>query len=408
MSNFNESNLWRAGVCSVDITPGAGEPMACFPVSAPDKGRMAEGAYDPLFATALAIGGDHDGVIICAMDVTMIRHDQLLRVRELVARLDPSIPVDRIILAASHTHHSLDNTYVFGIGVEHPGTATLLERVARAIAGAWRDREPVTLQTGTATADLSHNRRVMNAAGKSVMAFDRQPGVTTGPADSQVPIWVFRRPDGSPKSVLFQFTAHALAIGSSNRLFTADFPGAARRTLAGTLPGIKSLFVNGAAADIHPWQSMKADFAAVEMIGTALGEVVLDALPTLVDQRVEPIHMATRELQFVNRVDSTLRVPVLLSCVKVGPWLVAVVPGELFVEFQLRLKAALAPTPVLLIGYANGWPGYIPTNRAFDEGGYGVDLVLKDPPQYSRTALPPGAGETIYEALLELSQSVLT
>src|SRR5690606_13582577 len=116
-----------------------GEPMGCFPVTAPDKVRHAEGNHDPLFATALAIGGDHDGVIICAIDVTMIRHDQLLKVRESVARLDRSIPVERIILAASHTHHSMDNTYVFGIGVDHPGTAWLIERVAHVIAGAWRD-----------------------------------------------------------------------------------------------------------------------------------------------------------------------------------------------------------------------------------------------------------------------------
>lgn len=408
MPDCAESSLWLAGVCSVDITPQPGEPMGCFPVRAPDKLRMAEGAHDRLSATALALGGDVDGIVIGGVDVPMIRQDQLLRVREMVARLDASIPVDRIILAASHTHHSLDTCYVFGIGPEHPSIGTLLEQVTDAIVGAWRDREPVTLHTGVTEADLSHNRRVIDDRGKSILAFDRQPGVTTGPADSQIPVWLLRRPDGSNKAVLFQFTAHALAIGAANRLFTADFPGAARQTLVEKLPGTTPIFVNGAAGDIHPCQSMKTDFSSVEMIGAALGKAVLDALPLLTEQRGKTICLMTRELQFTNRVDPTLRVAVLLSCVRVGPWLVAIVPGELFVEYQLRLKAALAPTPVLLIGYANGWPGYIPTTQAYDDGGYGVDLFTNDPPLYSRTALPPGAGETIYDALLELSRSVLT
>jgi len=406
MPGGNEPHNWLAGIASVDITPATGEVIGCFPVKAPTIQRIAEGAHDRLSATALALGENHDGIVICGVDVPMIREDQLAIVRSLVADLDPSIPTDRIILAASHTHHSLDTCYVFGIPPNHPTISALVKQLADVIVRAWHDREPVSLHTGIAHADLSHNRRVMDASGKSIMVFDRQPGVTTGPTDPQAPTWLLQRSDGSPKALLFQFTAHALAIGPTNRVFTADFPGKTRALLAEKIPGVQPLFVNGAAGDVHPHQSMRQDFSAIEKVGTELATAVFNATATLTEQPAMPIRMASRLLKFVNRVDSSLEVSVKIACARVGDWLVASVPGELFVEYQLRFKAALAPRPVLLIGYANGWPGYIPTDQAYREGGYGVDLFTADPPQYSRTALPQGAGEAIFKTLLELADTV--
>ena len=64
---------------------------------------------------------------------------------------------------------------------------------------------------------------------------------------------------------------------------------------------------------------------------------------------------------------------------------------------------ALAPRPAFLIGYANGWPGYIPTEATYEEGGYSVDVFGSDPPALSRTALPRGAGEHILENLIDMA-----
>jgi hypothetical protein len=96
-------------------------------------------------------------------------------------------------------------------------------------------------------------------------------------------------------------------------------------------------------------------------------------------------------------------VAVELSCFALGDLVGLTVPGELFVEYQLELRRRLAPRKVLLIGYANGWPGYIPTREAFAEGGYGVDPFPGDPPALSRTALPEEAGERILEELAEMA-----
>jgi hypothetical protein len=76
------------------------------------------------------------------------------------------------------------------------------------------------------------------------------------------------------------------------------------------------------------------------------------------------------------------------------------------VEFQLAFKQQVDAEYATLIGYANGWPGYIPTRESYAEGGYGVDAYPGDPAELSRTCLPEGAGEAMLEALLDLADSL--
>jgi len=71
-------------------------------------------------------------------------------------------------------------------------------------------------------------------------------------------------------------------------------------------------------------------------------------------------------------------------------------------RFRERMDAQFGT----LIGYANGWPGYIATREACVEGGYGADAYSGDPPGLSRTCLPPAAGEMILDTLLELAVEV--
>ncbi|HEY1381834.1 MAG TPA: hypothetical protein VGF55_33855, partial [Gemmataceae bacterium] len=45
-------------------------------------------------------------------------------------------------------------------------------------------------------------------------------------------------------------------------------------------------------------------------------------------------------------------------------------PGEAFVELGREAEAAAPQKPVRVVGLTNGAMGYIPTRRAFAEGGY--------------------------------------
>jgi hypothetical protein len=67
-------------------------------------------------------------------------------------------------------------------------------------------------------------------------------------------------------------------------------------------------------------------------------------------------------------------------------------PGEVFVELGLAIKAASPFKHTILAELANGSIGYIPTSRAYDEGNY--------EPVSARCA--KGSGELIVEAALRL------
>ena len=79
--------------------------------------------------------------------------------------------------------------------------------------------------------------------------------------------------------------------------------------------------------------------------------------------------------------------------IALGAVSLVLLPGEMFVEFGLAIKAHAAPRPVLPLAYANGTPGYIPHRSAYAEGGYEV----ADAYRYYGAPAPfaPEAGEAV-------------
>ena len=80
-------------------------------------------------------------------------------------------------------------------------------------------------------------------------------------------------------------------------------------------------------------------------------------------------------LRWLKRIDR----PIELTCLDFGDVLVAHLPGEPFVEYQLKAQALRPDAFVCVAGYGDDGPGYIPTNQAFFEGGYEPTVALAAP-----------------------------
>ncbi len=92
-----------------------------------------------------------------------------------------------------------------------------------------------------------------------------------------------------------------------------------------------------------------------------------------------------------RRVDLERRqLATAMTLVTVGDLAVVGIPGELFVEFGLVLKANPHFARTFVAGYCNDLIGYIPTRAAYAEGGYEVDTAR----------IAAGSGETIVETAL--------
>lgn len=396
-----------AGTACVEITPPPGAILGCFPDRERNRPRIAAGAHDPLQARVLALSDGERSLAICALDLTGIRLGEVRRIRRRVRRAAPELDGPGLVLACSHTHSGPDTLFLFGGSPDDPWIDGMLDAVADAVVEAHMRRVPAALSVARAPVALNHNRRAAGPDGLCRHLSEHQPGVTTGPVDPDLTVLRVDDARGEPLAVAFHYTAHALTLGPGNTRFSADYPGAARAIIEQALPGATALFLNGAAGNVHPRECMRPDRAATEAIGGALGRAVVDLAATEMTALADPSPAAAgRLLSFANRMDASLEVPVEVSCVALGPLVLGVVPGEYFVEFQLRFRERVGARYATLIGYANGWPGYIPTRESYAEGGYGVAAYSGDPPALSRTCLPPGAGEEILEALLELAAEV--
>jgi hypothetical protein len=62
--------------------------------------------------------------------------------------------------------------------------------------------------------------------------------------------------------------------------------------------------------------------------------------------------------------------PIELSLLEIGRVHIVHLPGEPMVEFQLFAQQVIPDAFVAVAGYGIGTPGYLCTERAFDEGGY--------------------------------------
>ena len=338
--------------------------------------------------------------------------------------------------------------------------ALLTEGIVEAVAAADAAAAPATFAAGNAEETrLSFNRRFYMAAptrGGGPVRFNpgqRNPDIlrAAGPIDPDVGLLRFDRPgaDG-PFAALTVFALHLDTVpGPQKTLYSADFPG----TLASELreqfgEDFRSLFGAGTCGDLNHIDVTRDDRRSDVEIGTLLAETVAAALPGLPaatpSLRVgrELVNVPLREISperaaaaeagldragdrsrpFLKRVadyadtdivrrsggsaetgsgDLPLELPVHVFRLSKptadgGGAAVVTLPGELFVDLGLAIKRRSPFATTLVIELANDSPDYLPTRRAFAEGGYEV----------VNSRIAPGGGEAAVDAAAALLEEL--
>lgn len=394
----------RAGVAQIDITPqaSAGVFMTGY-TSRPDM--PATGAHDPLRARVLVLEDGQTSVALVTLDLIGLnpgRLPELVRAQGL----------DHILLAATHTHGGplvLDLSVPYGENREWPAASPYLtwleERIVEAVCQARDARREVHMSIGHGRADISFNRRqIVDGAVEMVWGKNHDRSKDWGPVDPDLGVWRLDEIDGRPLALLANYACHPVVMGKSNLLLTADFPGAAMDYLVGQFPGVMPFFLQGGCGDLDPYIDVQEDFAPVRSQGEELGRSIanlfcamgpyaagkdgaLEAQPSL---RWRELRQTFGRFKKQDKVQE-LRYGVL----RVGRDLAFVaLPGEPFVGLQLDLKARSPVAHTFMLGYANGYAGYFPTQQANHEGGYGAS--------WGETMhIEPRAGEAMIDAALE-------
>lgn len=386
------------------------------------RDRAASGILDPLYARVLVLRGVTGSVALVSLDLGTTPDASLLE--PLRSRLQSSERLDAVIFSATHTHAAP--------GVQRaalkPGAATawmhsLLERIADAVKEACSLVQPVRLGFGTGSSWIANNRRFIRPDGAVQMISRDSPKVRNFPIDPTVRVARLDRLDGSALGVVVHYACHPVALGGDNLRYSADWPGAMVDAIEAQVPGKPlAMFLQGALGDINLIESLAGKTGEAERleIGRSIGEEAARVACSIETLDHGPVHIRTAvsDFSFANRwdceqlmrlTDNDPKRPVAifrnyyarelsakLSTVAVGDsWLWVTMPGEPFIDFQLRLSHESTIPHSWLLGCADGYLGYFPTTRAAMEGGYGA--------QGCEAWVEVGAGERILNhALLTL------
>ena len=421
---------WLAGAAKVDITPD-------YPVRLSGYGsrRMEfEGVEQHIFAKALAMrAGDGPFAIIITVDNCGVPG----HIRDEVARrlkVKRGVPDERIAMCSSHTHSApmLGGVLstLFGVDVptehqEHIARYTLdttdkLEQVAlAAIANA----KPCDLSWANGEVSFAVNRRFKTPTG-----YANKPN-PEGPTDHALPVLRVTAADGKIIAVLTGYACHCTTTGF-NRIH-GDWAGCAQEQIERAFPDAIALTALGCAGDQNPnprgtyelanqhGQSLATEAArvvrgAMQPLAPTLAcsmkrfTLPFDTLPTReeFEKRVAAkgsnAYHAKKQLERLDRGEKLMtELPYSVQTWSFGSDLAMVfLPGEVVVDYSLRLKRECLGAKLWVNSYSNDVPCYIPSRRVWEEGGYeaaGAMLYYDRP-----TRLAPQIEELIIGAVREI------
>ncbi len=327
---------------------------------------------------------------------------------QVVAAADHVVAADDVVLASTHTHcgpesialTDLRNAESFKKWTEH-----LVQRIGSAIRTAAGSVRPCKLMVGSRPVrELSVNRRIKTTRGIA-FAHGRLPPDEVigpeGPIDDRVGVAAFVDRSGAPVAILVNFAAHPV-LEMCIRHVSPDYPGEMVVELQRRHPGAEVLFLQGACGNINP-PTMDRSPANAQRYAHRLAEVVDQALGDLspVDGDELALRWKTIELPMRSLTGELESEPLRtrIGAARIGNAVAVFLPGEPFVEIALAIRKASPWGFTMVVGYAEDYIGYIPTDRAFDNGGYEVR-----PGRWSRVAR--GSEAIVRQEAIELLRSL--
>ncbi|MCA2969490.1 MAG: hypothetical protein INH43_13315 [Acidobacteriaceae bacterium] len=405
----------RLATFSADVTPPLGAPL-CYGLVPP-----AASVADPLAARGvLLLPAGQPPIVLCTLDWLGIGNSSRDLWRSTLAQAARTTP-DRVALHTVHQHDApgLDAaaSALLPPSVPLAPDAFAQQALAR-LARALRAARPLPISQVTAGAapvlEIASNRRILGPDGR--VAFGRMtscrnspqcqaPEGTIDPLLRSLSFW------NGPRRVatLSYYATHPMSYYGKGEV-SADFVGHARNQQSDTF----QLHFTGAAGNIGAGRyndgspalrpvlaqrlatAMAAAKAAEKPIpfsdlrwlstpvalplrqGPGFAEAELEAAIANPALSLPLRANHARYLAFYRLTKAGRRID--LSALRLGPFSVLHMPGELFVEYQLAAAAQRPAELVATAAYGDYGPMYIGTAKSYSEGGYETSAVSRVAP----------------------------
>jgi putative membrane-bound dehydrogenase-like protein len=421
-----DADLYRIGVAQVDITPSHSIRLNGFGF----RRAESEGVYQRIWARAISIEDESkEPTLLITVDVLGIPDDIRAELALRFAR-NAKLKPERLAITATHTHTGPmlkgANTTLFGVPIpkEHLAnidkyTAEFLDKLEKVGLEALEKRTPAKLSYAIGSVGFAANRRTKG-----------------GPVDHNLPVLFIHDPDGKLRAIYTSYACHCVTL-SFNKI-GGDWAGFAAEEIQSAFPGCVALVSVGCGADSNPSSGVTGDKVEVAKLqGREIAneikrlsssfrapvtgrittqwkqiELPLAASPTREQweekaKRQDAIgHHARVQLEKLDRKESlSTKVDYPIQTWAFGDTLaMAFLPGEVVVDYSLRLKKELDCQRLWMNAYANGAPCYIPSERILKEGGYegGGAMIYYDQP----AAFKPGLEEPIVRTVKDQLRKV--
>ncbi len=419
------------------------------------RSAPAQAIHDSLYARALALGSSAAPFVLIMCDLLMINDELLREARRRIASLLPGSTL-WLTATHTHSGPAIAPSpfipangaaqlHQLGVNLSMPEqSARIMEMIVSALVQAAQDAVArmhmvEVAWTSAPTSGVVTNRDHPGSGEDTSLDLLCLYDISQEQShEAPVALRDVRMPD----AVVGSFPCHPTVMGAENLKVSADLPGAFRRqlrALCGTTTWV--MLATGAAGDMSTRHTRRGQgFQELERLGALLAqqayEMLAHARPLrpgagLTGKRVVALDMKSPDdsaalsqyaltvqaekqkaleagntaqartletiLQGIQAVKRTVAEPpteqrsVELSAVAFGESALLAIPGELYNRLGVEIKRGFAGS-VLLLGYANGYIGYLPT---FDAYAYRDYEVLVSP-------FAPGSGERVRDAAIGL------
>ncbi|MFC1558844.1 neutral/alkaline non-lysosomal ceramidase N-terminal domain-containing protein [candidate division KSB1 bacterium] len=401
-SSFSAEMVLKAGIAKTEITPDKSIDLGGYTLR---ENVALEGIYGPLYTRVLVFDDGISKVVFIENDVMDMKTELYNKIRKRVSD-ETGIPVKSVLVGSVHNHAAPAPGYYES---NNEWIEKMFNKVVATVKKAVKNLQPVRIGGATGHSRVAINRRERLTAGKSVMTFDENfvsqsygqektnnpvmiqeiEGVVRlgynpeGIIDDEVGIIRIDDLSGKPVAVFINYGCHGTSLGGRNRHISPEWMGHMLEYFEAKHPGVVGIFAIGSAGDINPrfvggLKGYKDNLEKTKELGYEIGNEVVTVFNSI--QTTEPvdpkIRLVSKDILLPRRYmelsedfrKTTIAVPT--TALRIDDFTWVTFPGELFNEIGTRIKKSMRSKSAFMVTHHNGAFGYLPTQKAFSEGGY--------------------------------------
>lgn len=408
-SQESKSSELGLATFDVDATPPVGSYLA--------YGRVINTWDMGLRARGIVLLGSGKPIVLCSIDWIGVSNESQDEFKRVMAEAAGTIP-ERVAVHTVHQHDApicdfsaekyLKEAGLDPLSFESTFTRKVMLQIGEAIEASLKKAKPFD-QIGLGEAPVymvASNRRIKGPDGKiratryttcKDSALRAEPEGLIDPMVSLVSFWY----KDQPLAVLSYYAVHPQSYYQTG-FPNPDFPGIARFYRQLELPDALHVHFNGAGGNLgagkyndgshenrgilarrladgmkRAWDSTKLEDIEPDDISWSVEQVALPPAQEAKNLEAELKTKANDPVFVSNNISKAIWLKRCsdgkktdINCLSLGSARILLLPGELFVEYQLAAKAERPDLFVAMAAYGEYGPGYICTDIAYQEGGY--------------------------------------